>query len=413
MKKELYVFNGAGRAAAYGIGTYIEQLKKALKDADLNLTIVYLYAQGNEIQISEKEGYKQISIPFPAGNQTNIRQYYAKIIAYILKDLIPVDKKVEYIFHLNFMTDSYLVKCLKKHFRCKTILTVHYTDWSFSLNGDVRKLKKLLQKPEKELKKNAQERLIVKGFKEDVKMIGRVDRLVCVARHTWEIFHTIGAVDEGKTEIINNALEDTRKILSSKNKSDLRMKYHLDENTRIILFAGRLDEVKGIAWLIRAFRKVLITNPDTRLFLIGDGNFSAWLKESADIWTQVTFTGLIEKEKLYELYSVADIGVVCSLHEEFGFVAIEMMMHSLPVIVTKTGGLDEIVEDWVSGLKVSVRTIQEKRQADVKQLEEKICFLLNNPADAQKLGENGRRRFLERYELSGFKEKMLNLYDKL
>ena len=412
-KKELYVFNGAGRAATYGIGTYIEQLKKALKDTEWNLTIVYLYAQKNEIEIMEKEEYKQISIPFPAGNQTNAGQYYAKIITYILKDIISKDKKIEYIFHLNFMTDSYFVKCLKKHFRCKAILTVHYTDWSLSLNGDVHKLKKLLQKPEKELKKNVQEKLIVKGFKEDVKMIERVDRLVCVARHTWDVFHKVGVVSAGKTEIINNALEDIYKPLSNKRKKYLRSKYYLNQNTRIVLFAGRLDEVKGIAWLIRAFRKVLVTNPNTRLFLIGDGSFNVWLKESADIWPQVTFTGLVEKKKLDELYSIADIGVVCSLHEEFGFVAIEMMMHALPIIVTKTGGLDEIVEDKVSGLKVPVRTIKGKRQVDVRLLTEKMRFMLDNPVTAKEIGEIGRKRFLEKFELSVFKEKILDLYKNL
>ncbi|MDR0547541.1 MAG: glycosyltransferase, partial [Dysgonamonadaceae bacterium] len=100
-------------------------------------------------------------------------------------------------------------------------------------------------------------------------------------------------------------------------------------------------------------------------------------------------------------------------HEEFGFVAIEMMMHALPLIVTKTGGLDEIVEDNVSGLKVPVRTIKGKRQADVKLLQEKICLLLENPAQASELGENARKRFLEKYELSIFKEKMLNLYQTI
>jgi len=88
-------------------------------------------------------------------------------------------------------------------------------------------------------------------------------------------------------------------------------------------------------------------------------------------------------------------------------------MHALPIIVTKTGGLDEIVEDGVSGLKVSVVTIDGKRQADVKQMEEKMRFLLDNPDYAKELGENGRKRFLEKFELSIFKEKMLNLYKNL
>lgn len=107
------------------------------------------------------------------------------------------------------------------------------------------------------------------------------------------------------------------------------------------------------------------------------------------------------------------MGVVCSLHEEFGLVALEMMMHALPVIVTKNGGLDEIVEENVSGLKAPVRTRKGQRQVDVKCLSEKMMLLLENPVLAEELGTNGRKRFLEKYELSLFKNKMLNLYNTI
>jgi len=410
--KELYIFNGASRAVAYGIGAYIDQLIKALKDTEWKVTIVYLYAQGNEIEISEKDEYRQINIPFPSKNHPHAKQYYSTVIACLLKEIIQEDKKNEYIFHLNFMSDSYFIKCLKKHFRCKVILIAHYTDWSFSLLGDIHKLKRILQIPKKMLT-NPFEKKVAEGFKEDIKMINRADRLVCVARHTWEVFHRLGEVPDGKTEIINNALADTYQPASAKYKSDLRSKYCFDNKAQIILFAGRLDEVKGIAFLIRAFRKVLQTNPDSFLLIAGEGNFSAWLKEAADCWSRILFTGKLDKKKLYELYNVANIGVVPSLHEEFGFVAIEMMMYALPVIVTKVGGLDEIVEDNVSGLKVPVRTIKGKRQVDVKLLAEKMVYLLNNPVESQVFGENARKRFLGKFELSIFKEKMLNLYNNI
>ena len=113
------------------------------------------------------------------------------------------------------------------------------------------------------------------------------------------------------------------------------------------------------------------------------------------------------------MYSIANIGVSTSLYEEFGLVAIEMMMHELPLIVTKTGGLDEIVEDGISGLKVPILTINDIRQVDINCLSEKMCFLLDHPAYANKLGESGRKLFLEKYEISLFKEKMLNLYQTM
>jgi len=411
-KKELYIFNGNNRAAVYGIGTYIDQLIKALKNSEWEVNIVYLYAQGNEIETTEKEGYRQINIPFPSRNHPNANQYYAKLIAYLLKDVISTDNKTEYIFHLNFMTNYLLVGCLKKMFKCKIILVSHYTDWSFTLLGDYSKLEKIINKPKNGVKTD-REKNIIKNFKEDIKMINKVDRFVCVAQHTLKPYCKLGNIRIDKTTIINNALEDVCLPLPEKDKLRLRIKYRLEENMKIILFAGRLDEVKGTSFLIRAFKRVAKENPQVRLVIAGEGNFSQWLKEADEYWAQIIFTGRLDKKQLYEFYNIADMGVVCSLHEEFGLVALEMMMHALPVIVTKTGGLDEIVEDNVSGLKVPVRIIKGRRQVDEKCLVEKISYLLDIPSYAKELGENGRKRFLEKFELSVFKEKMLNLYQTI
>ena len=411
--KELYIFNNRiKRGIMYGIGTYMDQLIKVLKDTEWKLNVVFLNAAGIEPEIIEEAGYRQINIPYPS-QHSNAKQYYPKIIAYLLKDIISIDRNTECIFQLNIMNNYSLIRYLKKIFRFKIILVLHYSDWSFSLLGDFLRLQKMINRPKKD-EKNIIDEALISSFMDDLKMINSVDHLVCVAQHTLDTYHKSDNFRPRRTTIIHNALEDIYKPLQEKEKINLRKKYLIEENIKIILFAGRLDEVKGIEYLIRAFKKILKIYPDIRLLIAGDGDFfNQLIKESADYWTKISFTGRIEKKKLYELYHVADMGVVCSLHEEFGLVAIEMMMHELPVIVTKTGGLDEIVEDRVSGLKVSVRKLKGKRQVDVKQLEEKMRFLLDNPAYAQELGRNGRKRFLEKFELSIFKEKMLNLYNNL
>ena len=387
-----------------------DQLIKAFKNTEWKLNVVFLYALGIEPEIIEKDGYRQINIPFTSKHPI-VNQYYSKIIAYLLKDIIPEDGETECIFHLNMMNNYPLISYLKKLYKHKIVLVSHYTDWSFALLGDYSELKKLLNKPKNAIK-TEQEKAILKSFKEDIKMINRVDRFVCVAQHTLDTYSESGNISMDKAVIINNALEDVYKPLQEKEKLLIRKKYFIEENTKIILFAGRLDEVKGVSCLVQAFKNVLLTHPDIRLFIAGEGNFfPQCLKEAADCWSKISFTGLINKKQLFELYTIADVGVVCSLHEEFGLVAIEMMMHALPIIVTKTGGLDEIVEDGVSGLKVSVVTIDGKRQVDVKLLEEKMRLLIDNQDYAKELSENGRKRFLEKFELSIFKEKMLNLYN--
>lgn len=145
-KKKVYIFNSNSRAAVYGIGTYITQLTDCLQEEDIEFGLIHIHAEGDEVAITEKEGYQQISIPTTDFSNFQSRQYYARNIAYLLKELIPYEKGVEYIFHLNFMNNPELVSSLKRMFKCKVILVAHYSKWSFSLLGDYSKLQQILAK---------------------------------------------------------------------------------------------------------------------------------------------------------------------------------------------------------------------------------------------------------------------------
>jgi glycosyltransferase len=410
-KQKLYIFKSSSRATDYGIGTYIDNLVISLSNSNLEFGIIYLNTQGNEVEASAKDGYKQIAIPFPPSTRKDAQAYYYRNAVYLLKEFIPNEKNTEYIFHLNFMDSEILTKNLKKMFRCKIITVVHYTNWSFALNGDYSRLKKIYAKNLKSLL--LPDKNIVKNVRNDLKTLAMSDCIVCVAKHTFDTYWGLGGLRNKHVEIINNALEDNYKHLTEKEKYSLREKYFIGKQEKVIIFAGRLDPMKGTDYLIAGFKKILEKHPDTRLFIAGDGNFGETMKNAAFCWSKISFTGKIDKKTLYELYSLADIGIICSLHETLCLVAIEMAMHALPLIITNARGLDEIVEDNVSGLKAPIRTQKGNRIVDVKVLTEKTTYLLDNQNAARDLGDNARKRFLEKYELSLFREKMLNLYNNI
>lgn len=408
MKRKVYIFNGTSRAAVYGIGTYIEQLVNSLRSADIDFEIVHLYSEGKEITIIEKDGYRQISIPAVRSSTSKSSRYYIRNVAYLLKELISDEKDMRYIFHLNFMTNPALVSILKKMFKCKIIMTVHYTNWGFSLSGNQKRLKSILS--ENKTKPDNLEKQIRKDVRADKRMLEKSDRFICVAQHTLDNFKNICKIDITNGVVINNALKDVYKRISPPKKSVIKNKYLIADHVQVVIFAGRLDEVKGISFLIDAFKKVVKTNPNSHLLIAGDGDFNKWISIAKNYWTKISFTGRLNKKQLYELYSIADVGVICSLHEEFGYVAIEMMMHEIPLIVTDTGGLSEIVDDGICGFKVPVQNRKDKRVISVNTMADKMKVLLDNPSSAKELGYNGRKRFLEKYELDLFKEKMIDLY---
>lgn len=406
--KHIYIFNSAVRAANYGIGTYIDQLTTALQGKHFNITMVNIVYTDKEFAVSEKNGIRSILIPGPVISKSDTgTAKFDRSIPFILMPY--VDKNEENIFHLNYIGARYLASSLKQYFGGKIILTVHYTDWSFALLGDKRKLYKILR--QKEEKRNTFSEQIIKALESEKETLKICDRIIAISERSYKDLISIYGVPRSKLTLISNSLKDTYK---SKNDTvQLRKRLKISDDELIVIFAGRLDAVKGVKLLIKSFEHVLEKFPAARLVIAGEGDFKSLMSISKPFWSRITFTGFISKKQLSEFYSISDIGIVCSIHEEFGYVAIEMMMHRLPLIVSDTGGLAEIVDDNLTGLKVPVKTVKGIRRVCDKTLSEKIICLLDDPELADELGYRGRQKFLARYNLSLFKDKMLDLYQSL
>jgi len=173
-----------------------------------------------------------------------------------------------------------------------------------------------------------------------------------------------------------------------------------------------MDEIKGLEFLLNAFREVLKILPSCRLVIAGDGAYDKYIKASQDICTKISYTGLLNKIQLYEVYQIADVGVIPSLYESFGYVAVEMMMHGLPIVATATSGLNEVVDDYC-GLKIPIIEHPDRVEIDINLLAEKIIYLLQNPTEAERISKNARKRYLEKYASSVFRENMLDFYRSL
>ena len=127
----------------------------------------------------------------------------------------------------------------------------------------------------------------------------------------------------------------------------------------------------------------------------------------------MNFTGQLGKKELFELYELSDIGIMPSFHEQCSYVAIEMMMHALPIIGSTSTGLKEMIEDGVSGFHIPVIEYENKTEIDVDLFAEKMLYLLQNPKERQRMGQNNRKRYEFHYSMSLFRNNMLNLYQSL
>jgi len=101
------------------------------------------------------------------------------------------------------------------------------------------------------------------------------------------------------------------------------------------------------------------------------------------------------------------------LTENCSYVAIEMMMHGLPMITSAAPGLAEMTEDGVSSLQVPLIIKEDKVEIDTSLLTEKMLYLLHHPKEARQLGENGRKRFEKMYSSNIFGQNIIRFYKSL
>jgi len=254
------------------------------------------------------------------------------------------------------------------------------------------------------------EEIIKKTVEVEKSLFAITDHVVCLSNYQHEILFRDYGLASTKITVIPNGLSNKYHLTSD--SQQLREKWKISTNEKIILFAGRMDAIKGLDYLLISFRKVLSIYPESRIMIAGEGVFTHYIKESQDICTRISYTGFLDKQQLYELYRIANVGVVPSLFEPFGFVAVEMMMHELPVIVTETSGLNEVINESC-GLKVPIIRYAEGVEIHTDLLAEKILYLLQHPAESKEMGQNGRKRYLKEYSSEVFRRNMMKLYESI
>ena len=172
---------------------------------------------------------------------------------------------------------------------------------------------------------------------------------------------------------------------------DFRRQYAMD-NEKIILYVGRLVYEKGIQNLIAAMPKVLDKYHDSKLIICGRGGMIDELREQVKylgIENKVYFAGYCDSKKMQKMYKCADVAVFPSTYEPFGIVAIESMLSGTPTIVSDVGGLNEIVEHGVTGMK--------SYAGNANSIADSVLALLFDPKLCANISQNAIKKVKENY----------------
>ena len=170
----------------------------------------------------------------------------------------------------------------------------------------------------------------------------------------------------------------------------------------ILICAGSIEPLKGVDLLADAFSSLISEYPHLRLVIAGGGSPDAVQKKVTHHCGRVSFVGFVNKATLYELFSISDVGVLPSLYEELGYVALEMMMMGLPVVVGNHSGLEEIVDCGKYGLVVPFEQDYGKSKENAVALYGVLDRILKDDSLRKDLQKKGRERFVSCFDISYF-----------
>lgn len=162
-----------------------------------------------------------------------------------------------------------------------------------------------------------------------------------------------------------------------------------------VAFVGRLDPVKGVPLLIDAFAEVKKTHRDAELMIIGDGPKRADCEAQAAVLGldgAVDFKGYQPSQAVAELLEEADLLVLPSFAEGVPVVLMEAMASRIPVIASRVAGVNELIDDGVSGYTIPA--------GDLDTLVAKMDHLLGDPELCEQMGEAGRAKVEAEFDLT-------------
>jgi glycosyltransferase involved in cell wall biosynthesis len=234
--------------------------------------------------------------------------------------------------------------------------------------------------------------------------LGRLtDCMIAVSPSEAALAEHLHLVPAGRIVVIPNAIDLENPGAPA---VDLRARLGVESGTPLIGTVGRLAPQKAPEVFVRACCRVARVQPAARFVLVGDGPLAQ------QVSTELASTGIIDRFLLLQdclnaetLMSQFDVFALPSRYEGATYAVMEAMRAGTPVIVTDVVGNRDAVEDGHSGLFVPAD--------DPEALADAMCRLLSDPALSRRIGEAGRARVAERFDVRKSGQALAHLYRSL
>jgi len=359
-----------------GLGIHVRDLSEALVRMGVKIHVLTL-AHGNEVYSAVKDGIYIHYLPTFQQPEKDI-----DFLSWVLqlnmamgnyaRELISHSPPARLILHAHDWLVAFAAGELQEALKIPLVVTIHATEYGRN-NGLHNEIQRSIHRVEGELANKA-------------------DRVITCSRYMKKEVMSLFNLPETKIRTIPNAVKPINLA-------------PVPQRGQTILFVGRLVAEKGVQVLLASFKRLSESYPEAKLIIAGAGPYADFLKELAarlEISERVEFTGFVSEKVRNQLLARCDVAVFPSLYEPFGIVTLEAMAAGVPVIVSRTGGLAEVVEDGVTGLSFT--------PGDIEGLHRCLVTVFQDLDRIRKISKRGQARVHEYYTWEPVARQTLELY---
>jgi glycosyltransferase involved in cell wall biosynthesis len=326
-----------------------------------------LYAS-DQIESLEKEGFE-----FSIAKSNAIKPKIIKYPTLIINTIKRMFGKFEIIHCFNIFPSGTFGVIVKKVRRKPLIMT--------SLGSDINVMPNHSKKM----------RWVIK------KTLMNADKIIAVSNALKSKIVKLG-VSEEKVEVIACGVDTN--LFKVRNKEKIRKDLGIKEKF-IVIYVGPFVGNKNPDHIMKAFKKADVAN--SKLIMVGAGEeFEKFKKIGEDLKIKnMLFTGWINKEKVAEYMSTADVFILASTNEGSPTVIKEAIASGIPVIASKTGGNTEMIEEGVNGFLFNV--------GDINMLSKRIKEFSSNSDKIKTIKKNVLEE-TKKYEITNDNQKLKKIY---
>lgn len=351
-----------------GINTYVLELSKALAEKGYVIDIYTRLVDKKSPEVVKISANLRI-IHLPALSQ-HLPEFTKNLYKFIEKE------KLSYtLISAHYYLSGLIGLEAKKKYKIPLMVTFH----------TLALMKNLVAK-------NEDERESSQRIKSEILLTKKADKIIATSGSDLEYIHTLYDCPLGKIAVLTPGVN--LKLFRPIDKPKAKKIIKADLNHKLILFVGRIAPLKGIDVLLYAIKILIQKNPKMLLclWIVGGNNINSKrgqpkelrrleeVRKLLKLKAYVRFVGKKTAQELPYYYNSAEMVILPSQYESFGMVAAEAFACGVPVIITDTAGMSDLLNQEHSFMLTSA--------GNPIRLASKIENLLANKKEHQRLSKN-------------------------